>query len=505
MWAIREAAECYALNSKDKEEKKAFRHSQKIRERLASQNKIQNYELSTKTAVNVAFDHLANAINYSVGPSGQMKEDVGHVKGHRYVKRVPKSGKYVVVSDHHITNSAHRHAFFNGTGKFNRYQGPSNAQLYADLLEGYNDRQYTLIENGDVEELVIFDPKQFPDEMGRRRKMSLEQVKEARRPVRLRQLEMILADQKLQGWLRQLERFDGDGRLLRVAGNHDFDLQRPDFFELFTSRFPHQKRIWDYVLIADGDDAKGQARYAVLHGHQFDLVSNPSFGARFGETISETSGLWFQGADRVWTYEDGPSRWVSGGETVMNWLVEDDPGQSRRVRVPSGGPSANSPPIRETSPVADGPLRKLIEGQIFHHNIAWEYFKYRSVPKILAKEVLRKNGRFFKFRHLDEEHIRLRMLAKFPDATTRPTLILGHSHEVRRDSYSIDHKITWPDYLNSGAAGRFENLIWAVEVVDGEAFLVSWSRDSPAGQPVRREWTTSGRFSLVPSGPKAIP
>ncbi len=478
---IRYAASKYSLNG----DGKLFKQSQRIRKAHAKQSTIADYEASTQAAVDEAFGFLKSAtIDSAPAPA----------KGHRHVKAVPVSGNYVIFSDHHITNSGHRQAFF--TEK-------KNAVLYGKVLEAYNGKQYTLIENGDVEELVIFEPNQFPDEMDRRRHMSLAQLRAARRPVRLDQLDRILSDGQLTPWLEAIKAFDDDGRLLRIAGNHDFDLQRPAFFDLFKSRFPNQEKVWDYVLLREGDDATGATRYAILHGHQFDLVSNPTFGARFGETLSETSGLWFQGADRTWGWEeDGPRRWVEGTETLMNWLVEDDPSQSRRVEVPSG---ADDLPARVTSPMRDRVFRKFLEGDLFHHNIAWEYFKNRRVGKILRKEVLKRDGRFFKFRHLDEEHIRKRMLETFPDAAVRPTLILGHSHEVRRQSYSIDGGVNWDGYLNTGAAGRFENLIWAVEVVAGQSYLVSWSIETAGEPPVRREWTPLRQIFLTPSAPKSIP
>ena len=481
-------ARCYGLRAG---EGPVFKQSQRVREEHASQAACQAAEHEAQRAVDEGFDHLHAAVAHD--PSQGAYEGSEH--GHRYVKRVPISGKYVVFSDHHVTDSGHRQSFFTrGSTHPRRYEQP-NVMLYGDVLARYRAEQYTLIENGDVEELVIFDPAQHPGEMERRVGITLEELKRARRPVRLKQLEAILRDHALEPWLEQLEAFDAEGRLLRIAGNHDFDLQRSDFFDLFRQRFPNQKRVYDYVLVADGDQGEGTVRYAVLHGHQFDLVSNPRFGAQFGETLSETSGLWYQGADRTWRwYNDGPRAWVRGVEKVMNWLVEDDPGQSKGVELPRG----SHPPRRVVLPERDRQTRQWVESKLLFHNIAWEYFKHSWVSTILLLEVMnpcQRHRRFFKFRHLDEEHIRTRMQEVFTDVPC-PVLVLGHSHEARRDSYSIERGDNWSGYFNSGAAGRFENLVWAVEIVGGVAHLVSWSQEELGGSPVRREWTTDPDYSF---------
>lgn len=42
-------------------------------------------------------------------------------------------------------------------------------------------------------------------------------------------------------------------------------------------------------------------------------------------------------------------------------------------------------------------------------------------------------------------------------------------------------------YINSGAAGRFENLLWGVEILAGKAMLISWHRNEKS-VPVRTIW-----------------
>ena len=98
--------------------------------------------------------------------------------------------------------------------------------------------------------------------------------------------------------------------------------------------------------------------------------------------------------------------------------------------------------------------------------------------------------RWFKFRHLDEVFINGSSSACSGRAchiwcsairTSR-----GSGRGTPPSSEQADH------YLNSGAAGRFENLIWGVEIIDGVAQVVAWHR--PGGPqsgeaPERRTYT----------------
>jgi hypothetical protein len=62
-------------------------------------------------------------------------------------------------------------------------------------------------------------------------------------------------------------------------------------------------------------------------------------------------------------------------------------------------------------------------------------------------------------------------------------------------------------YLNSGAAGRFEGLLWGVELRDGQAQVISWHADPfPEGPPQRLVWrATGGEWRhLLQSRPEAL-
>ena len=61
-----------------------------------------------------------------------------------------------IFSDHHMGFDGSRHDFFRDSG---------NSELYAEALTAYADAGFTLVENGDVEELVIHEPAAPPPEL----------------------------------------------------------------------------------------------------------------------------------------------------------------------------------------------------------------------------------------------------------------------------------------------------------------------------------------------------
>ena len=85
---------------------------------------------------------------------------------------------------------------------------------------------------------------------------------------------------------------------------------------------------------------------------------------------------------------------------------------------------------------------------------------------------------FVKFRHTDEILLRNKLDLMFDGRP--PVLVLGHTHEVRKNAVDEAGR-PFHFYANSGAVGRFEKLIWALEIVNGESRVVAWT-----GTPVRR-------------------
>jgi hypothetical protein len=225
--------------------------------------------------------------------------------GYRHVSRAPGSGRYVVFSDHHMAFPGSRQDFFKSSG---------NSELYGEILGQYADAGFTLVENGDVEELIIHEPSLPSPALSA----------QARADWRLVQLGQVIANHR-ELYAQINEQFVEPGRYVRIAGNHDQDLQQTRFLDVLRSVYPGLEQVYDFLILEATDDS--DARYVIGHGHHFDKASTPKYAAQVGEMLSECLGWAYEGADRVWRWDgtDGVQRWAGGGEAFLNTLVTDDP------------------------------------------------------------------------------------------------------------------------------------------------------------------------------------
>ena len=355
-------------------------------------------------------------------------------RGFRRVRHVSTMKKYVVFSDHHLMPAGHRHDYFNTLG---------NAKLYREVLKRYYyPKRFTLVENGDVEDLVIFDPKL--NDCKRRARMTWDELFEHRINERRRQLDEIYKNNRAT--YTEVKRFNNENRYIRLAGNHDMDLQHPEFERYMRENagFRGFEAI-DFLFLRRVHNRRfvGLPAAIVCHGHQFDANTIPKHAPMIGETISECLGWAFQGADRIWKWSDGPRQWVDG-QPFKNLL------STSKVRG-----------------------RGLVLEAILGHEIAWEYFESTRTTRAILKELWSGNE-FIKFRHTDEEMVAAEMKRVFPSKNNRPTLVLGHTHEPRSNALSKG-EFTTKYYANSGTPGRFQNLLWCLEIINGEPIVVSWS------------------------------
>jgi calcineurin-like phosphoesterase family protein len=415
--------------------------------------------------------------------------------GYRHVRRIPGEGRFVVFSDHHMAFPGSRHDFFATSG---------NRELYSEILNEYADTGFTLIENGDVEELIIHEPMMPPPQA----------ELEVRRDYRLSQLSMVILNHR--ALYDQINRqFVEQGRYIRIAGNHDQDNQDPRFLEMLRTAYPDLDQVYDFLIIEPTE--ANDSTFVVGHGHHFDTASTPKYSGRIGEKLSECLGWAYEGADRVWRWEnvDGVQRWAGGGEPFFNTLVSDDAEPHEftfdvEAALKAGLGSAWTlgwlGSLGAVAALAAGLAGQLSDSafweETFGHNIAWEYFQSTDPAEAVFNEVLC-GKRWFKFRHLDEVFINEQLESKF--RTNVPYLLLGHSHEPRHKAWDPAKSEQADHYLNSGAAGRFENLIWCVEITDGVPQVVAWHR--PGGPesgevPERRTYTpqvSGGAGQLVAS------
>jgi len=131
--------------------------------------------------------------------------------------------------------------------------------------------------------------------------------------------------------------------------------------------------------------------------------------------------------------------------------------------------------------------------KVLGHAIAWEYFNHDDRRAVFYEEV-ETGKRMYKFRHTNEFAFRNQVRNEFGGSP--PSIVLGHTHEVRFRPAPGTAQASEPggrfnSYYNCGSVGRFQNLLWCVEIDDGKPRVVSWSRPGgPASKqkPVRRVW-----------------
>lgn len=412
-----------------------------------------------------------------------------------------RADKLVVFSDHHMTDRKHRHDYFR----------TFNFDLYLAVLRNYGNAGYTLVENGDVEELVIFEPTS--KEAERRRKLvrrptlGLDDVGElnwdelagVRLETRIGQLERILSDNAV--YYDTVRTLFGKDRYLKVTGNHDrySDSRLTGMIE--TAFWPGV--VHDTVLvdrpIGPERTATYHPRFVLVHGHQFDEACSPAHAAKVGETISECLSWAFQGPDRIWRISD-TQKWTKSGTREFSNVLS----------------AIASKPV--TSDKKD--LELFLEC-LMSHEIAWEYFENKDPYMAFVKEVCT-GDEFFKYRHMDEDRLANALLMKWKALPVFPSLICGHTHEPRDRAtfhntgaaalqtlnHSVPATLIPPDttdpnlytrYLNTGSAGRFENLIWGVEINGDTASVVSWTNNGTSKNLVLKKtiWTSNDHGKLL--------
>lgn len=385
----------------------------------------------------------------------------------------------VIFSDHHMTYRAHRHDEY--------YQ--FNFPLHCEVLRHYADKGFALVDNGDLEELVIFEPT--PKEAERRRKLvtkpllvndigkiDWDELEGVRLETRRKQLEKILKDNAAYYKL-VTDRF-GKSRYYKTAGNHD-TYYSPALESMIEAE------LWpgvvkDLLLVERKGANQTEVKFVIMHGHQFDDSCAPPHSKMVGEVISECLSWGFQGADRVWRISD-TAKWY--GDPVKDFSNVLSDGSAITTSHPD--------------------LEAMLEC-FMGHQVAWEYFENDDPYMAFVKEVCT-GDEFFKYRHLNEDALANAILRL--NSGDFPTLICGHSHEPRDRSKFHNAKGTMPPgsndknvftrYMNGGSAGRFENLIWCVEITGNDAKIHSWSNSGTKSKmvPKKVRWDSNDKGKLL--------
>jgi hypothetical protein len=401
--------------------------------------------------------------------------------------------KFVIFSDFHMT------AF----KKLPNYFYDFNYQLYLDVLP-YYAKDYCLVENGDVEDCVLFEPDNEGANARRKAAPNAFGIREIAYPVRLddsrwdeflhirytkrKELQDHIFEKFSDYYKLISDSFIKKGRYVRLIGNHDtyLDEYRENQLKNNIQDKLGGVPVHDYLQITRDN----QIRYLVIHGHQFDdscmQHGSEPYAKSLGEMFTECAGWGNQGADRVWRDND-TKRWYIG-DTYPNQLAWAAPEPF---------------PADAKAKLALDDLQYIIEHArsffetLMTAQIAWEYFENTDPFQAFALEVWT-GDEMYKLRHLDEISLCNGYLKYFQDEAGKnalvPKLLIGHTHEPRQNATWFDSKDkitkTVGYYLNSGSVGRYQNLIWCIEIEDTTERIVSWSRID--GALKRIPWKSQG-------------
>ena len=413
--------------------------------------------------------------------------------------------KLVIFSDFHMT----------ALGAIPDYFADFNRGLYLEVLDYYAGKDFCLVENGDLEDCLLYVPtleeakartKAAPKPVGigelaypiRLNEPAWDDFMELRYAKRQDSLELIIDEfQDYYNAIRTkfiAKNKNGKLKYVRLTGNHDTYLDQDRERDL---RDRIQQELGVSVFDVLRIKRNGQISYVVTHGHQFDEAcmqhGSIPFAKSLGEVYSECVGWCNQGGDRVWR-EDDSKRWYIGSkyENTLAWAHPGNYSGDSKGDLLLG----NIEQIKKDS-------KNFIE-ELLGRQVGWEYFENTDgvndhlsgfndkadAFNAFALEVWT-GDEMYKLRHLDEVSLVQEYEKEFNALETGrpiPKLIVGHSHEPRQNAvYSkggSTHAVNF--YLNSGAAGRYQNLIWCVEIEGGEDRIVSWSKID--GQLTKITW-----------------
>lgn len=192
----------------------------------------------------------------------------------RRVRRLPSVGpstRYVVFSD--------LHRFVPGdTDFFTRNGSP---RIYGSLLRHFSVNGYTLIENGDVEDLWRRDSGNpaIDNSLGSGSRTTnrslLRAILNANRPI----------------YTQIQDEFARVGRYARTAGNHDMPMLEPYMQRLLQDEALPTSEVAEFLLV--GGSGGEEATHLITHGHQSDNF-NRAGCEWFGEAVTRLVSRFFQ-------------------------------------------------------------------------------------------------------------------------------------------------------------------------------------------------------------------
>ena len=353
-----------------------------------------------------------------------------------------------------------------------------NRDLYLRTLDWCWDQGYTVIENGDCEELWFeptFDPARRLSKRDR-----LERIVTAHQPV-----------------YDLLAKFAKENRYRRSIGNHDSYLWEDADVRAWceANDFPAVEGgfviedvktlddMWPHIGLDPKKYSKTQSMLLV-HGHQYDFWNCDEHN-RLGKFIANAVGVLVDALDDLiydWRGVD-----MGGHPLVEFWDV-----------LAPITPFDNWPPREIARTWAEA-----IEQRQPMENLTQDSIMFSETFAAVMAMLMRSGPRF------PDDWSVLLCLGHTHNPHSRPWVpYLGRLNPFRSlEIFGLRPLETflWPKtlYLNSGTVGWWENLIWAIEVTENaQPRLVYWSGEDR--EPVTMDWELHDQKEEVPSASQGL-
>ncbi|HWB87116.1 MAG TPA: hypothetical protein VG675_23435 [Bryobacteraceae bacterium] len=448
--------------------------------------------------------------------AAQLAKGDSTVKDKTFGRAVQRTDtKFVIFSDFHMTA-------FDSTLPNYYFDVFHNDQLYLQVLDYYLNTEdgFCLVENGDVEDCLLYvpslseaqsrraaappkggDPEQNPIDYPVMNGADWDDFLQRRYLKRLDSQNNIF--NRFPEYYRTVKKFMDKKKYIRLAGNHDSYLDEDHERDLRDNlKKLHGIDVFDALQIKPGG---GAIKYLVLHGHQFDGAcmqhGQIPFAKSCGEIYTECLSWANQGADRVWTESD-TKLWYNHG-SFANLLATEKPSNYVNKShchdvVPSGAFDLIFDSVEDVKKDSRSFIETLLGAQI-----GWEYFENCQGESADGGKTDGFNAftlevwtgeEMYKLKHMNEVDLCDGYAGEFDEGSEIPTLIVGHTHEPRHEAMYKDSKSgqlqSRKFYMNSGSAGRYENLIWGIEIEGDSAKVISYSNIN--GTLTKIEWKPQG-------------
>jgi hypothetical protein len=210
----------------------------------------------------------------------------------RMVGFFPKTTKYVVFSDHHL---------FTSGSSIDKFREMGNHELYIAALAAYYEAGFTLVENGDVEDLWFRDvtiQETVQDEITDILWPFASSLEDDYEDARIRSQAIKIFENNADVYQTIRNAFHNSGRFIRIAGNHDQAWRESKYLRGLQVVYPGIE-VFDYAFIGEyGSDIhshSGQTpHFIITHGHELNIWNRPGCAYAGSQMTEAASGeTWY--------------------------------------------------------------------------------------------------------------------------------------------------------------------------------------------------------------------